>query len=182
MKGFTLLEFLTTTVILSITLSVGIPSMITMVEKYRASHSLNTLQSTLTKARLMALEKTEHTLVCPMMNDRCVDDWSKPLAAFNDRNENLALDQDDVLLFKSSNENDHGYWQKKRVTQNFVKFNPQGHAFSSATTFLYCPTSGKKEFAKQLVINFQGRIRVNSYLNPQGQPYQNVSPLGCLTP
>ena len=179
MRGFTLIELIATTAIVATMLTVGVPSFKNLLENHHAKISLFTLRQTLQKARIFALKKGQKTLVCPIKNKQCVDDWSQPLAVFSDLNNNLTLDANEDLLVKVSNNVAYGYWQKKKATQSYIKFNNLGHAFGSATTFLYCPNSGSNNFAKQLVINFQGRIRTNSYLNTLGTPYSNVTPLIC---
>ncbi len=180
MKGFTLIELMVSTAILAIILSVGVPAMGRIVESHHSTTYLEYLRSTLTSGRIIALNNGQDTIVCPLLNKQCVDDWTQPLAIFVDANNNLTLESNETLHLKVSNEVIYGYWQKKRSNMKYIKFSPQGHAFGSATTFLYCPGSGKDTFAKQLVINFQGRIRTNSYLNSKGTPYTNVSPLSCL--
>ncbi len=178
-RGFTLIELLITTTILSVLLSVGIPSFRGMVENQQAKTSLSVLRKTLHQARTIALEQMRAIIVCPMQNNNCVNDWGQPLAVFTDINNNYQLDSNESLHLKLSNEDPHGYWQKKRASQNYIRFNSRGHAFSSATTFLYCPNSGKTSYAKQLIINFQGRIRIDTYLNHLGTPHPNVHPLSC---
>ncbi len=182
MKGFTLIELMASAAILTILLTVGMPSLGNLLDNYHAKTTLSVLQNTLQQARSLALSNSQYTLVCPMTDNECVADWNQPLSIFTDLNNNKTLDDGDIFHLRVGNENTHGFWQKKRISQNYIKFTPQGHAFSSATTFLYCPHSGKQNHAKQLVINFQGRIRINSYLSQQGTPYTSISPLTCPPP
>jgi len=178
-RGFTLIELIVSLAIFSIILGVGVPRINHILENQHAKGSLFTLRKAMQNARSIALNKAQETLVCPLKASSCTNDWSQPLAVFHDQNKNLKLDSTETLHFKLSNEVNHGFWQKKRVKANYIKFTPRGYAFSSATTFLYCPNSGDHQTAKQLVINFQGRIRVNSYLNNSGSPYSSLSPLSC---
>jgi len=178
-RGFTLIELIVTTAIMAIMVSVGVPSFKNIMDDHKARISISTLRQTLQKTRNLALQKGQYALVCPLENKRCVGDWSLPLSIFNDINSNLTLDDNEQLHVQVSNQSNYGYWQKKRVKQNYIKFSPLGHAYGSATTFLYCPNSKNEDIAKQLVINFQGRIRTNSYLNSDGTPYANVAPLSC---
>jgi len=180
MRGFTLIELMVSTAIFVIILTVGVPALGGMMENYHAKTSLSSLRSALISARTIALSRTQETIVCPVINNECVSDWNQPLAVFSDTNRNLTLEPDETLYLQMSNEVQRGYWQKKRSSTNYIKFSPMGHAFSSATTFLYCPDSGKGIYGKQLVINFQGRIRTNSYLSSRGTPFAAVAPLSCL--
>ncbi len=180
MRGFTLIELMVSTAIFVIILTAGVPALGGMLANHHAKTSLSSLRSALVSARTIALSRTQETIVCPIINNECVSDWNQPLAVFSDTNRNLTLEPDEILYLQVSNEVQQGYWQKKRSTMNYIKFSPMGHAFGSATTFLYCPDSGKGIYGKQLVINFQGRIRTNSYLSSRGTPYAAVAPLSCL--
>jgi type IV fimbrial biogenesis protein FimT len=179
MKGLTLIELMASMAILSIVLSTGLPAMSGLFESYRAKTSLFSLRTALMSARTIALTNTQETIICPVKDLQCVSDWSQPLVIFTDINRNFTIEPDETIHLTVSNEIQQGYWQKKKSNQHYIRFTPQGHAFSSATTFLYCPSSGKKAHAKQLVINFQGRIRTNSYLSKLGTPFAAVAPLSC---
>ncbi len=179
MRGFTLIELIISLAIFTILLTVAVPNLSWFMDNYKAKQSLQTLQRALNSARTLALNRSQPITLCPMQGTTCHNDWSSPLAIFYDRDQDLILDNTETLLLTVSNEAQEGYWQKKRSQQNYIKFTPQGHAFSSATTFLYCPDSGKHSLAKQLVINFQGRIRNGLYLNSRGTPYASISPLSC---
>ena len=180
MRGFTLIELMVSMAILTIILSVGVPALGGLMESHHAQTSLATLRTALVSARAIALNRSQETIICPIINNECVNDWSQPLAVFADLNRNLSLEPNETLHLQVSHEVTKGYWQKKRSTMNYIKFSPMGHAFSSATTFLYCPDSGEGIYGKQLVINFQGRIRTNRYLSNRGTPYATLSPLSCL--
>ncbi len=179
MKGFTFIELIASTAILLTILTVGVPALGGMLENHHAKTSLSSLRSALNSARTIALNRTQETIICPIKNNECVSNWSQPLAVFADINRNLTLDSNETLHLTVSNEVHQGYWKKKRSSMNYIKFSPMGHAFASATTFLYCPNSGKGTYAKQLVISFQGRIRTNSYFSSRGTPYAAIAPLSC---
>ncbi len=179
MKGLTLIELMASMAILAIILTIGVPAMNNLIESHHAKVSLSTLRSALMSARTLALSNSQETIICPIKHNTCMNNWSRPLVVFSDINRNLSIDPDETIHLKVNNDTHRGYWQKKKDTLNFIKFTPQGHAFSSATTFLYCPYSGNEIHAKQLVISFQGRIRTNSYLSRLGTPYAAVTPLSC---
>ena len=182
MRGFTLIELIIVTAILSTTLSVGIPNFRAMLENHHARISLYTLRKILHKSRILALEYRIKVTVCPLKEKQCSNDWSNPLIAFNDINSDQVLDDNERVFMSVQNTMHYGFWQKKKATQSYINFTPLGHAFGSATTFLYCPNSGYDSAGKQLVISFQGRVRTNSYLSNRGTPYANLAPLSCDQP
>ena len=179
MRGFTLIELIVVTAILIITLFIGIPNFRVMLENHHSRISLFTLRKILHHSRTLALEYQVEVTVCPLVNHQCTNDWSNALTAFNDVNKNRILDDNEHVFVTVQNPVRYGYWQKKKITQNYVKFTSLGHAFGSATTFLYCPNSGHNSAAKQLVISFQGRVRTDSYLSNRGTPYASLEPLSC---
>ena len=178
-RGFTLIELIVSLAVLGIITSAGIPRFGYMLDEYYADIALFDFKSVFQKTRILAITKSHEVIACPLKDNQCNNDWTLPIGAFYDQNRNLILDPKELLYFKISNEVNHGHWYKKKVKANFIKFTAQGYAFSSATTFLYCPDSGNNKSAKQLVINFQGRVRIDSYLNSKGLPYNNLSPLSC---
>lgn len=179
MKGLTLIELMICTALLVIFLSVGIPGTHELIEKYEAKSAVKQLKGTLMSARALALNKRVSVTVCPISNTQCINNWNDPITAFSDSNNNQILDPDETPYFSTKLDTPAGYWQKKRINAPKVNFSPEGHAFATATTFLYCPYSTHNHLAKQLVINFQGRIRVDNYLSNRGLPYANISPLTC---
>lgn len=180
MRGFTLLELMISIMILSIIVAVSIPSFTNIQDRFATDFAKGRMQKTLLAARSWALANRKPILVCPMLDGICSSSWNDPLTTFYDLNDNLALDNDEQLIFQLPEHSPRGSWSKKRANENYIKFNEQGHAFSSATTLLYCPSSGNHQNARQLVISFQGRIRTNNYLSSRGTPYASLAPLKCL--
>jgi type IV fimbrial biogenesis protein FimT len=178
-RGFTIIELIVATAILTSFLALGIPTMHNMVERHTSRIVFDDLRRTLAQARGLAQDKLINVSVCPLQGKNCTPNWDKPVTVFNDQNNNNTVDANEEVFFSSDIQTNYGYWKKSKASQNYVRFNPLGHAFSSATTFLYCPFSNHDAMAKSIVISFQGRIRTASYLNEQGQPYAHFSNLNC---
>lgn len=179
MKGLTLIELMAAVAILTIILSVAVPNTSYLLEKYQADIAISNLKSILMRSRGLALEQEIAVTICPIQNNQCSQSWNDTITAFSDNNNNQVIDQEEHIFFSTQMSASSGSWQKKRINTPYMKFSPQGHAFSTATTFLFCPYSENTRLAQQLVINFQGRIRVNNYLSSNGTPYASISPLDC---
>ena len=179
MKGLTLIELMICMALLITFLSVGVPGTHELIEKYQAQSAVSSLKKILIRSRMLALEKETTITICPTKNNTCSENWEGLISAFTDDNNNLFIDADESVHFHTELSGSIGYWLKKRAKSPFIKFSPDGHAFSTATTFLYCPTSTNLTLAKQLIINFQGRVRVDNYLNTSGTPYASSRPLAC---
>lgn len=179
MRGFTALELIIAMAILMSFLTLGIPKMHALAERHSSQSAFYNLRRTLAQARGLAQDQLISVSVCPLQDNSCTSNWDNPITVFNDENANNTLDAEETIFFTSNIQTQYGYWQKTNHSQGYVRFNPLGHAFSSATTFLYCPFSDHDSVAKSIIVNFQGRIRTSSYLNQQGQPYAQFSNLNC---
>lgn len=179
MRGFTLIELIVALAVLGSFLGLGIPAMHNLIERHDSQTAYFSLRRTLQQARIQAQDQLTDVTVCPMKGTACLADWSAPIHVFTDLNFNQTLDEDETLLFIAHIDTRFGYWQKTKAKQNYVRFNPLGHAFSSASTFLYCPYSDHDNLAKSIVISFQGRIRTGQYLSSRGTPYAQFSNMNC---
>ena len=179
MRGFTLIELLIATSILSIILSVAIPSLIDISDNHNSSSSVTHMRRILTSARNIALNNNQKVTVCPSINGVCNNNWKNTLSVFIDANNNKKIDNEETLYLTASNENTDGTWYVRNAATNSIQFNERGHAFGSATTFLYCPSSMQNRYARQLIISFQGRIRSDYYLSSRGTPYASLGSFNC---
>lgn len=179
MKGLTLIELMISIALFIIFMSLGIPGFGNLVDRHKANTSTHALKRILAHSRIIALEKGRYVTTCPIQNNKCSSQWRGIITAFEDLNDNQQIDEDEHQFLSSELHLSHGYWQKKREKKPYVLFNPQGHAFSSATTFLYCPFSKALKHAKLLAISFQGRVRADNYMTPHGSINSRVAPLNC---
>jgi type IV fimbrial biogenesis protein FimT len=178
-RGFTLIELIVSVAILVSFFALGVPKMQGMIERHESSTSFHTLRKALVNARGLAQSKILHVSVCPMENTDCTNNWNGKITIFNDQNLNNSIDPNEELYFNTNIHSRHGYWLKTKPRQTYIRFNPLGHAFSSASTFLYCPFSNLDNIAKSIVISFQGRIRTTPYLNKHGSPYNHFESISC---
>lgn len=179
MKGFTLLELILSMAILASFLGLGIPKIHQQIDRYSSHTNILSLRNTLNSARGLARSRSEHITVCPTNGTACSNNWEDPIRVFNDLNLNQVIDEDETLFFTTYLDADNGYWRKSKTRQSFVRFNHLGHAFSSASTFVYCPYSQRYQYAKSIIINFQGRIKIADYLNTRGIPYAKYENIAC---
>jgi type IV fimbrial biogenesis protein FimT len=83
--GFTLLELMTTLLVVSIVLSAGVPSYLSIVRNNRAATNANELVSALTIARSEAVRRSERVSIC-RSNDgaTCSGSWEDGWIVFLD--------------------------------------------------------------------------------------------------
>ena len=179
MRGFTLTELLMTTAVFGIIITVAAPSLINISDNHNSNSSVTHMRKVLTSARNIALSNNQKVTVCPNINGICNNNWQNKLSVFIDSNNNKKIDNEETLYLTASNENTSGTWLIRNTATNSIQFNEQGHAFGSATTFLYCPSSMQNRYARQLIISFQGRIRSDYYLSNNGTPYASLGNFNC---
>jgi len=177
-KGFTLLELITVTMILAILYVWSGPALSKLYSRYQASTSVNNFIKALRHARYFALKYEHKTLVCPEYMGKCTNNWSLPIIVFSDDNQNLARDTDEEIIYSYQAIESAGHWLSRRDVA-FIRFTERGHAYASSNTFVFCPKSGMLEFARQVIVNFQGRIRSQNYLSSRGQAYASLGQLSC---
>ena len=177
--GFTLVELLIGLLIFSIIVSAAPPAFQNMMDRHSADIASHAMRQMLMRTRMLALERQHSLTLCPLSGGTCSSDWSNPLTIFYDENQNAQHEDQEPIIRVLQDHTQRGFWQKTRAEQNYIRFNEQGHAFSSASTLVYCPDSANQDYAKQIVISFQGRIRSGRYLNSRGTPYSHLKKFTC---
>lgn len=182
MRGFTLLELILAMAILVSFLGLGLPAANKLIAKIEGNNSLLLLQQSLNQARSIAQSSETYIAVCPISNSTCVNNWQFPITIFNDLNLNNKVDAGETIIKIVDSLSTSGYWIKNNSNQPSIRFNPLGHAFSSASTLLYCPYSYDNTLAVGLITNFQGRIQSRKYLTSRGKIDNRFSNLNCISP
>lgn len=177
--GISLIEVLIITAISAVTYSLAIPSISKLSTRFEADQASKRLKRSMVQARAAATNSAHTITLCPVTNNDCKGSWGGKLVAFNDLNGNRLLDNTEVAVFYVSSDDFKGKWKTRKNNEQYVKFYPNGFAFGSASTFLFCPESEEKNYGKQLVINFQGRPEIRPYLSESGAPASNLRELSC---
>jgi len=178
-RGFTMVELLTVTILFAIITMAALPILTQWVQRYQAIDQVRSLHLALNTARNKALIDQRAVTVCPMLNNRCVEDWNWDLSVFIDTNNNLELDINETIYLNINSNRRIGNWITRGSTGNRIRFNYMGHAYNHSTTFVFCPESDNLNHARQVIISFQGRIRTQKYLSRAGSPYSNLGNLTC---
>lgn len=179
-KGYTLWELTVSMIIIGLIISVSAKPLQSFSEKNGSRAAVQKFKRILTLARNTALTRRIRITACPIQNSECNNNWRLPnIAIFEDANNNLKIDGDETIISSASVANKLGYWKTRAGTGNAIVFDAFGHAFNSATTFIYCPSSNRYTIARQVIISFQGRIRSKPYLSQGGTPYKNLKTLLC---
>jgi type IV fimbrial biogenesis protein FimT len=150
-RGITLLDLLTTLSISAILSTAAFSGLSELKANFSVMADKNSLLTLVKSARQTAITRNTYTIICHLRNNECTE-FSSPLTAFTDRNNNRSLDPDEktISLIKIS-ESANIYWNRHKS----IRFEPSGHAGGFNGTLKYC--SGNKEF--NVIISRTGRTR-----------------------
>lgn len=179
MRGLTVIELVVAITIIGLLLLFGTPWITGLADKVRSQTDIQTLKRALSQGRSIAINQGNRISICPYSQGQCVQDWNNAFAIFEDSNADGVLDVDEHLHSVQGSATSNGYWITRSNNSGVITYFPQGFSFNSATTFVYCPNSGDNQYARQLVINFQGRIKTKHYLSSKGDPYSSLGTLTC---
>ncbi|WP_445777192.1 GspH/FimT family pseudopilin [Shewanella sp.] len=157
-KGFSLIEVIVTTMVATLLSLIAIPSFSAINEQVRAQSSIKVIQQTIQYARNMAISYGSRVTVCPIVNNKCANDWGMGLSVFIDRGKKNQLDANDQLLQQTSAFNENDFVSYNRAA---VRFQPDGLASGTNGTLTYCPGSVDSEYSKAVIVNQAGRARMS---------------------
>lgn len=158
--GFTLLEILITLTIVSVLLSVTVPSGKELLRQQEINSVTNQMINLLHYTRQIAVNSGYNTGVCPTIDlATCSDNWHQAFIVYKDLNSdkifNPALDEilQVAVLPPSWSVN----WRAFN-SQHQIRFQPSGYTFNQNGTFELCPPYITTS-VNTLVLNRIGRLR-----------------------
>lgn len=158
LKGFSLIELITTLAVSAILLAIGAPSLADFYVRYRADSSIRVIQQTLWFARNQAISLNRKVTVCALVAEKCDANWQAGLTVFIDINGNNQLDSSDKKLTTTN-----AFHSKDTVKYNraVIRFLPDGLASGTNGTLKYCPSSPTSPYSQAIIINQAGRARIS---------------------
>jgi type IV fimbrial biogenesis protein FimT len=157
--GFTLLELLITLIILAITLSIAVPALNHQVANARQRELVSTFNGAFSFARSQAITNSVHVTLCPLGPDnRCVDDWTLPVAIFPDTDRNRQPDGD--VLWKLIQPVQQYRIKSRTGGRGYLTFSPNGLVHGASGSLIACPESTSSQPMSFLTVNRGGRFRV----------------------
>ena len=160
-KGYTLVEAVVVLAIVVITMGIVVPSYKDMAERNRAAAGINWLIRAVRITRATAITHNALTTLCPTSDaQRCGGNWHEQVMVFTDHNDDRAINGNDTLiaLLPYPYQNSTIKWRAFRNRQ-YLQMTPTGYTNYQNGNFVYCPSSGDLRFARQIVLNMQGRFK-----------------------
>ncbi|GLX77157.1 type IV minor pilin protein FimT [Thalassotalea insulae] len=156
--GFTLIELLVTISILISLTAIAVPNFTDFIVKLRVDNEISTLYRLLLTARNSAINSGQDTTLCPLVDNTCVEDWSKALYVFTDANNDKQLNNNDAIIaMKPAIENDDKLQYAKGRTG--ITYKASGHlsGWGQNGTFKYCPNNHANK-ARGIIVAISGRL------------------------
>lgn len=169
-RGFTLVEALICLAIAAILLGTATPAVTNMIKHNEAARAINWAVISVNFARHSALTFGTMVTLCPSKDGAaCKGKWHEGTIVFTDTNMDRKVNGTDVLLkrFEFPVEGASLEW---RAFQNKQYLQMTRHGFTNYQNgnFTYCPRDGDARFARQLIINIQGRARTAKDMDGDG--------------
>lgn len=168
--GYSLYELLITTLVVSIVVSLGVPSFGKMVADHRLRTEVDALFHAVHLARKESIFRRRAVTLCPTPDGRNCQagkDWSQGWMMFVnlDRDRPATRDQDEPVLHRFS------VSRHNQVTANRESFSFRTTELRATNgTFIFCDRARRAE-TRALVISYTGRPRVTRK-DRHGNPYQ----------
>jgi type IV fimbrial biogenesis protein FimT len=153
-RGITLLDLLATLSISAILSTAAISGLSELRANFSVMADKNSLLTLIKSARQTAITNNTYTTVCCLKNNKCTD-FSSPLTAFNDTNNNQIRDPNEAVIATASINRQASFsWNRHQR----LRFQPSGRAGGFNGTLNYCKDSS----GFNIVVSRVGRVRVSS--------------------
>ncbi|WP_221800316.1 GspH/FimT family pseudopilin [Oceanobacter mangrovi] len=168
-QGLTLIELMVTLLVFTLLVSVGAPSLSTMLERTDASADFDKVITSISAARTLAISTSIPHTLCPLDNSlQCQRSWNEQLTLFADYNRNQILDGNDwaVQIVPAADAS-----VLRDYPRNAISFRSTGAAGGYNGSFSYCRKGLQNDtYGNVAIISLQGRIRRGADSNNNGLP------------
>ena len=151
-----------TLAVAGVLMSIAVPEFAALAAAQRASARINAVASAIQTARHLAISHNRPMTLCagqgPVCGDR--DDWHRGMLVFADSDGDRRLDDGEHVgaRLPPMDAGETIVW-RSFGSRSFLRFRPDGISDWQAGNFQYCPADRDPRFARQLILNAQGRAR-----------------------
>ena len=161
-SGFNLTELMVTLAVAGVLMSIAIPEFASLAAGQRASARINSVASAIHTARHLAISQNRAMTLCSGQGPACGgrDDWHRGMLIFADGDSDRHLDDGEYVgaRLPPLDPGETIVW-RSFGNRSFLRFQSDGLSDWQAGNFQYCPADRDPHFARQLIVNAQGRPR-----------------------
>jgi type IV fimbrial biogenesis protein FimT len=170
LTGYTLIEMIAVLAIVVIASGITIPSLYRMAERNKAANGINWIIRAVNITRISAVEFGTLTTLCPTIDDTsCGGVWHNRIMVFTDHNDDRAINGNDrvITYLDFPYEGSTLKWRSFRNRQ-YLQMTATGFTNFQNGNFVYCSADQDLRFARQIVLNMQGRVKRSYDRNNDG--------------
>lgn len=168
--GYSIIEMTGVIAIIAITFSLAAPSLHSMIERNKAANGINWIIRAINMTRISAVDFGALTTLCPTIDDMtCGGKWHDRIMIFTDSNDDRRINGRDKLI-TYLNFPYEGATLKWRAFRNrqYLQMTAAGFTNYQNGNFVYCSGDQDLRFARQIVLNMQGRVKRSYDRNNDG--------------
>lgn len=169
-QGLTLLELIASLAVLLITTSIALPAFSEIVQNHKSQTVIRLLYGLIQKSRHQAISHNSNVLLCKSQDlISCGGSWKDGIIVFVDRDNNQAVNGDDILLRSIQMPFEEGelFW-RSFGNKPHLEFLPSGRTNYQNGTFTYCIDSADPEKARGISVTVTGRPQIAFDRNGDG--------------
>lgn len=167
-SGFTLIEMMVVLAILAITLTMGVPAFKGLLASAHLTQMTRDFYGDIALAKNEAVHRNARVCICKSIDERsCTSGggWERGWIIFHDQDASGTREVNEELIRSYSNFQPRVTVIGNGSVSQYVSFTAFGQAKMrsgalQAGTITICPLPGGGPEARQLIINFAGRIRI----------------------
>lgn len=163
-RGFTLIEMLIGVAVIAILAGIAAPAFGKLIGRTHAQTVRSQLATALNEARIAAVSRGMHVVVCPSVDQRSCSDttqWQRGWIVFADANHNRQIDDGEAPISVGQALPD-GTAVVGSSGRLRIDYQPDGTARGTNATLTVCDRASGAAEARTLVINQSGRVRYGS--------------------
>lgn len=168
--GYSIIEMTGVIAIIAITFSLTAPSLHSMIERNKAANGINWIIRAINMTRISAVDFGALTTLCPTTDDMtCGGKWHDRIMIFTDSNDDRRINGRDkiVTYLNFPYEGATLKWRAFRNRQ-YLQMTASGFTNYQNGNFVYCSGDQDLRFARQIVLNMQGRVKRSYDRNNDG--------------
>lgn len=169
-RGLTLIEVIACVAISSIIIGYSVPTITDVYRRSASTAAINWVVMAVNFTRHAAISYRTSVTLCPSVDGKtCGGRWHEGMIAFTDRDLDRRIDGKDRILRRFEYPLTEGTLTWRAFgNRQYLQMISSGYTNFQNGNFVYCPSDGDLRFARQLVINIQGRPRTSKDTNQDG--------------